>query len=285
MIGLYNLEPKIENTAMMQVSRYHKDRGDSVEHYWHLAHERYDAVYAFSIFDFSTKAFVRKDMICGGTGFDVRSRLPEEIERAELDYAIFPRCTTSYLWFSRGCIRQCPFCVVREKEGYIKAVEPKLLNQNGDTVTVMDNNFFANPEWPYAIERLVSIGLPTNICQGIDIRLFTDDHGEALAKLRRSGQLHIAWDNPREDISKNLLALTRFVPRHDIMCYVLIGFWSTEEEDLYRIRRLRELGVDPFVMPYDRNDNYQRRFARWVNHKAVFNTVSWENYAPRCKNA
>lgn len=27
-IGLYNLEPKIENTAMMQVSNYHKSIGD-----------------------------------------------------------------------------------------------------------------------------------------------------------------------------------------------------------------------------------------------------------------
>jgi hypothetical protein len=32
-IGLWNLEPKIENTALMQVSQYHKQQGDSVEMY------------------------------------------------------------------------------------------------------------------------------------------------------------------------------------------------------------------------------------------------------------
>ena len=30
-IGLYNLEPHIVNTAMMQVSQYYKDQGDEVE--------------------------------------------------------------------------------------------------------------------------------------------------------------------------------------------------------------------------------------------------------------
>jgi len=28
-IGLYNLEPEINNSAMMQVSQYHKEQGDS----------------------------------------------------------------------------------------------------------------------------------------------------------------------------------------------------------------------------------------------------------------
>lgn len=32
-IGLYNLEPKIVNTAMMQVSTYEKERGNGIEMY------------------------------------------------------------------------------------------------------------------------------------------------------------------------------------------------------------------------------------------------------------
>lgn len=35
-IGLYNLEPKIVNTAMMQVSAYHKNLGDDI--YIYIAH-------------------------------------------------------------------------------------------------------------------------------------------------------------------------------------------------------------------------------------------------------
>ena len=32
-VGLYNLEPRIVNSAMMQVSTYHKERGDEVKRY------------------------------------------------------------------------------------------------------------------------------------------------------------------------------------------------------------------------------------------------------------
>jgi len=36
--------------------------------------------------------------------------------------------------------------------------------------------------------------------------------------------------------------------------------------------------IDPFVMPYDKSDAYQKNFARWVNHKAIWRTVKWEDY-------
>ena len=41
---------------------------------------------------------------------------------------------------------------------------------------------------------------------------------------------------------------------------------------------LRKLKIDPFVMPYNKKERYQRDFARWVNHKAIFKSVAWEDY-------
>lgn len=146
MIGLYNLEPKINNTAMMKVSFYHKSLDDKVEIYNHLERYKYNKVYAFSIFNFTDKGYVTPEMICGGTGFDVKSRLPPEIESCSKDYSIFPHCNTSYVWFSRGCIRNCPFCIVRNKEGYIYSSWEVDLNPNSEYITVMDNNFFANKD-------------------------------------------------------------------------------------------------------------------------------------------
>ena len=72
--------------------------------------------------------------------------------------------------------------------------------------------------------------------------------------------------------------MIKHVKPYKIMCYVLIGYWSTPEQDLYRIEKLRELKIDPFVMPYNKSDPYQKRFARWVNHKAIFKTVKWIDY-------
>ena len=47
---------------------------------------------------------------------------------------------------------------------------------------------------------------------------------------------------------------------------------------------LRKFNTTPFAQPYrDFKNNVspsieQRRFARWVNHKAIFNTVEWNEY-------
>ncbi|MBU2685743.1 MAG: hypothetical protein KKF27_21085, partial [Gammaproteobacteria bacterium] len=238
-VGLYNLEPKIENTAMMQVSQYHKQKGDTVEMYHHLFPERYDMVYAFSLFKETNKSMVRDSMIKGGTGFDIKTRLPLEIEACAFDYSIFPNCETSYIWFSRGCFRDCPFCVVRKKEGFIHAVEPKDLNPKGKYISIMDNNFFGSPKWREAIDKLVEWNQPVDI-QGMDVRIFTKDMGEALQRLRIYKQLHIAWDNPKDDLTEKINLLTKYIKPSKIMCYVLIGYWSTPEEDLMRVEKLRE---------------------------------------------
>lgn len=276
-IGLYNLEPKIYNTAMMQVSKYYKDNGDQVELYNHFSHDSYDKIYAFSLFNFTDKGYCTKDMIKGGTGFNINSKLPKEIEDSDLDYSIFPDCQTSYIWFSRGCIRQCPFCVVNKKEGYIHTVPPKNLNPNGKYITVMDNNFFANPDWRSSINQLKEWGQPVDL-MGFDVRLFQPEHGEALNKLRIHKQLKFAWDNPDDNLTSKIKELTEHIKPYKLMCYVLIGFDSTPREDQERVETLRSLKIDPFVMPYDKFDPYQRSYARYVNHKAIFKSVAWSDY-------
>lgn len=282
-IGLYNLEPKINNSAMMQVSQYHKQQGDTVEIYSPLFHDSYDKVYAFSLFDFTDKGYVRDDMITGGTGFDITSRLPKEIEDCGLDYSIFPNCNYSIIWFSRGCFRNCPFCVVRQKEGYIKPVKPKNLNPNGEYIKVMDNNFFANPEWRTAVDTLLDWNQKVDL-QGIDVRIFDDEQGEALQKLKFHYPLKIGWDNPRENLDDKLEHLLEYVHPRAINCYVLVGYWSTEEEDLYRINHLWEdYQIDPYVMPFDKSSKYQRDLSRYVNNKILFKTRSWEEYCNGAK--
>jgi hypothetical protein len=275
-IGLYNLEPKVENTAMMQVSTYHKQLGDEVEKY--NPFETYDKVYCFSIFDYTKKWYIKPGFVCGGTGFDLTTKLPKEIEDCEYDYSLFPKCDTSYVWFSRGCIRACPFCVVNQKEGYIQSVTPKKLNPKGKYISIMDNNFFANPGWWGAIEQLKAWGQPVLFQSGLDVRLFDDEMGKALQSIKIYKQLHIAWDNPKEDLTEKIELLKRYVPKHKIMCYVLIGYWSTPEEDLMRSEKLRELKIDPFAMPFNRKDKYQKAFVRWVNHKAIWKSVKWVDY-------
>lgn len=277
-VGLIDIEPKVFNTAYMQISTYHKGRGDGVQWWSPLTGRQFDVVYCSSLFDFTNKSEVPKRAICGGTGFDVTSRLSQRIEACELDYSIYPRCKTSYIWFSRGCNRNCAWCVVRQKEGKFHQVKRKLLNPKGSYFTIMDNDFFANPDWENIILWLGQ--MPVDI-QGIDVRGLTSDMCQALNGLRRwkNKQFKIAWDNPFEDLRDDIAGLLKYVKPYKIMCYVLIGHNSTPQHDLDRVECLRQFKIDPFVMPYNKKDPYQKRFARWVNHKAIFKTVKWEDYS------
>ncbi len=277
-VGLYNLEPRIVNSAMMQVSTYHKSKGDHIELFNHLLKDSYDKIYAFSIFSFTDKGYVTSKMIKGGTGFDIESRLPDEIVECDYDWDLYPQCDFSIIWFSRGCIRDCPFCVVRKKEGNINPIDPKNLNPKGKYIKVTDNNFFANPKWKEAIKQLIDWDQPVEFNCGLDVRIFNKEQGKALQKLRIYKHLHIAWDNPKEKLIPKIKELCKYVKPYKIMVYVLIGYWSTSEEDLYRVEELRKLKVNPFVMPFNKKDKYQMRFARWCNRKEIFKTCKWEDY-------
>jgi len=280
-VGLIDIEPRIVNTAYMQISAYHKNRGDTVVWWTPLEHKVFDVVYCSSLFDYTDKSEIPDDVICGGTGFDVTSRLSRVIEDCDYDYSIYPKCRKSFLWFSRGCNRNCPWCIVPQKEGNIHPARLKNLNPKGEYIVVQDNNFFANKDWRFAIEYLLEDPkLPVDF-QGIDVRFLTEEMCQALNKLKHRKQIKIAWDDPAENILPHLKRALCYIHYWKLMCYVLIGYSSTEEEDLHRVETLRNLGIDPFVMPYDKSDLYQRSFARWVNHKAIFKKVPWEDYRRR----
>lgn len=266
----------------MQISQFYKQQGDTVEWYSPLYYEDYSNVYVASLFKNTPKPKKRPKFICGGTGFDdyesnIITKLPSEIEASEVDYSLFPNCQTSYLWFSRGCPHKCPFCVVPKKEGMIHSVEPKNLNPKGKTITIVDNNPFMNPRWEEMIEFLLLEKKPVNFCSGISVRDFSDLHGLALQKLHIHKQLNIAWDNPREDLRPKIEQLLKFIKPYRVQCYVLVEYWSTQQEDLDRIYWLQSRGIDPYVMPYKKT-RYGKDIARWCNTRKAIGSVRFEEY-------
>ena len=267
------------NIALMKIARHHRNKGDDVAFHSPLFDQDTDILYLSKLFRFTPdyEYSVNAQIIKGGTGYDAGSTLPDEVEILDPDYSIYPDCDYSMQFFSRGCVRRCPFCVVREKEGNIRQVEPMALNPNGTRIEVLDNNFFANPEWRKSVDKIFEWGQKINL-HGVDVRMLTEEQARVLNTLPHYKQIHIAWDNPQTDIAKHIRRMIKHVPAYKVMCYVLIGFWSTPEEDLCRVEKLRELGVDPFVMAYDRSDQYQRDFQRWCNHKAIFKSVKWQDY-------
>jgi len=55
-IGLIDIEPKIFNTAYMQISQHHKAAGDYVEWWSPLTDSQFDHVYCSSLFNFTDKS-------------------------------------------------------------------------------------------------------------------------------------------------------------------------------------------------------------------------------------
>jgi hypothetical protein len=281
-IRLLAPDSKMPNIAIMKLSTYHKQKGDDVDWYSHLFdYQDTDILYISKIFDFTPDVIYfpsKAKIVKGGTGYDIKSKLPKDVEEiTDLDYSLYPNCDYSMQFYSRGCIRNCGFCVVREKEGYIYPTKPYALNPKGKHIEILDNNFFANPKWRDAIEDLKQTGQPVNF-HGVDVRLLDKEQCEALNELKLYKQIHIAWDFPKINLKPKIEEITKYIKPYKLMCYVLIGFNSTQEEDLYRVETLRSLNVDPFVMPFDKSDPYQKNFARWVNHKAIFKSIPWQDY-------
>lgn len=278
------------NLALMKIARYYKDKGCDVE--WAMPlFEKYDTIHASKIFTFSPEPnwyeYNYRNLIKGGTGYDIKSRLQVDIDCiSNPDYSIYPNCNYSIQFYSRGCIRHCPFCCVHDKEGGIKAVEPMDLNPRGRWIEVLDNNFFANPEWRNAVEHLKKQNQPVKF-HGVDVRLMTDEMAYALNSLKLKNGVHIAWDLPKIDLRPQIKEMLKYIKPEKIVCYVLIGFNSTREEDYERLRYLKELKILPFVQPFRdftfkrSPSDYEKDIARWANRIWLFNTQDFFDYIPR----
>ncbi len=148
-IGLIDVDGHhYPNFALMKLAAWHRAHGDEVEWADAMFGSEYDRIYRSKIFTFTPDDNTpwKCEVINGGTGYDIKSRLPEAIERSTaMDYTIYPQYDFSIQFFSRGCIRKCPFCLVNAKEGLIHPVEPAQLNPNGRHIEVLDNNFFCKP--------------------------------------------------------------------------------------------------------------------------------------------
>jgi hypothetical protein len=273
-IGLIDVDSKLPNLALMKLKSYYPD----AEFAYPLTYERYDKIYASSIFDYTAKAWVLEKAIRGGTGFDITSRLPEGIERCQPDYSLYPDCNFSYQRFTYGCIRQCGFCAAWQM-GRFQELEPMNMNPKGKYIYLLDNNFFASKGWKQNIEWLIKQNQPVQF-EGIDARIISrnDKMLSMLNRVKLKGRMHMAWDFSKQNLTKDFEEIIKIINPEKIMVYVLIGFDSIQDEDLYRVEKLRSLKLRPFVMPYSRVDKYQRRFARWANRKAIFNSTKWEDY-------
>jgi hypothetical protein len=270
-IGLIQVDGKWPNLALMKLGTWHTQKGDDVT-LIDISSMKFDRIYASKIF-------------VGGSGYDVKSELPSDIEAIVPDYNKF-KLDHAIGYTTRGCIRDCGFCLVRAKEGILHDVDTTWITKA--KITLLDNNFLASKLWKEKLQFFIDKKLKVCFSQGLDIRLIDKEKAQMLAKVNyrdnsfKHKRLYFSFDNPYlEDLiveKVKLLKDNRIRPQH-LLFYVLVGYDTTFEQDMRRFYTLNELGCLPFIMIYNnRKDNKRLRdFARWVN-KRYYKVCKFEDY-------
>lgn len=286
------------NLALMKLSAYHKQQGDTIVFIKGIPTtaplEHCDKVYISCVF-FQNADAVRDyaaQFTCpvelGGSGLDLHLDLPHEIEHIMPDYSLYD-VDFSLGFTSRGCIRNCGFCVVPEKEGMIKDNAPisEFHNPTHNKVVLLDNNFGASPRWKENLAYIQEHDLKVNFNQGLDIRILTKEFAEKLAEVKyynwtfKKRSLHFAFDDLRyKDKFKEGIEtlISSGIPASHIMVYVLVGYNSTIQDDLERISTITHYGAVPYVMRYNSTKNRElAKLARWVN-RMYYQFIEWSVY-------
>ena len=294
-VGLIDVDShRWPNLCLAKLSAYHKARGDTVE--WWSPEGRYDLVYKSRVFtDLYSKDTIQVTnadaVIRGGTGYGPGPNLPNAVEHSRPDYSLYPQFPdTAYGFLTRGCPRNCGFCIVSGKEGR-KSVQTADLSEFWDgqrNIKLLDANLLACPGHEKLLAQLAASRAYVDFTQGLDARLLTEDNIAAINRIRLKG-IHFAWDSMRESdaiLEKLRLyaSLAKRKPNGDYATvYVLTNYDSTPEQDQYRVETLREMGYDPYVMIYEKPTAplITKRLQGWVNNKRIFHTVArFEDFQP-----
>jgi len=285
-IGLIDVDGhNFPNLALMKISAYHKKLRDKV--YWATI-DKYDMTYMGKVFTFTpefTMGFAEYGKIIrGGTGYDYNS-LPKEIDDQCPDYSIYPQFTEAYGFLTRGCPNKCSWCIVPDKEGTIRPYSDIEEFIDGRRIAIlMDNNVLASDHGLQQIEKIIKLGIKIDFNQGLDARLITDEIAQLLSRVKWYKPIRMACDTiaqiPHIEKATKLLRKHGATPSNYFV-YVLV---KDIPDSLTRVEFLRGLKLDPFAQPYidfsgkNKITKEQKRFARWVNHKAIFKSTKYENY-------
>lgn len=285
-VGLIDVDSLIANLALMKVSAHHKALGDRVKRYPRadeIVTEGADVVYVSTIFDFSRRPRIISDgaaIVQGGPGYDISVPLPCD-DTIYPDYGLFA-CDQAMGRITRGCVRRCPWCIVWRQDGRVRQVADLEDFWDGqERLRLLDDNLTAMPDlFIETCEKLTERKIRTYF-EALDIRLMTPEMATALKRVKRDGRVHFAWDSMKEEegVRRGIANLKKGgFGLSQASFYILIGFDTTPEEDLYRLWTLDGLGVESFVMPFNKFDLYQRRFARWANAKQLMNSIPFDKY-------
>lgn len=294
------------NLALCKISAWHKQMGDTVE--WATPFEHYDILYRSKIFNFSNDDLTPYNadrVIKGGTGYDVTSQLPEEIDNMQPDLSIYPNIPkgVSYGFLTRGCPNKCKWCVVPRKEGAIRPYWDVDRVANGNRkIILMDNNILSAGEYGLQqLQKIIDRRYRVDFNQALDARLVDKENAALLARIKWLDNNRIRFGcDTRGQIQECIRAMELidaegFTGQYFLYCMLNNNFTNS----FYRVnfwwqweKKVRSTGIGRHVyahaQPYRDPDNphqtipqWQKDMAGWVNKKAHFVAHSFQEFEPR----
>lgn len=280
---------------------------------------KYDKIFISKVFtdtEIDTDFLQLEIVEYGGTGFfyDKAPKLSCEIEHHMPDYHLYDEWVNEklskggnrndfkyYLDYSigfttRGCFRQCEFCVNRN---YKKVEKHSPLDEFVDDsrrkICLLDDNVLGSSQWKEIFEELQATDKPFQYKQGMDERLLTDEKCEVLFSSKYDGDYIFAFDNiaDYELIERKLQLLRKYTDKYPKF-YVFCGFdredkWDNKfwEQDIIdmikRIKLLMKYHCLPYIMRFNRyiESPYQgvyKTIGAWCNQPSFFKKKSLREF-------
>lgn len=277
--------------------------------------------------DWMKRCMIDKDRVSyGGTGFyfdkapnlapEIEHHMPdyslyndwieEEIKKAKLvkgenfNYKSFMVQFKEYTDYSigfltRGCFRKCKFCV-NQKYDNVFSHSPlsEFFDKTRKAICLLDDNFLGCSQWRVLLQELIDTGYPFKFKQGLDERLLTEEKCKLLFSAKYDGDYTFAFDNIRDYnlIEQKLKMIREYSNSKSIKFYVLVGFDSTDAEDIEncfkRLKLLMEYQCLPYIMRYQ-DKNYKPwaesefrgmyvAIARWGNQPSIYKKMSFRTF-------
>lgn len=301
-IGLIDVDnTRFPNIALGKIAAYHKLQGDTVE--WaDPMFGQYDRVYASKVFTFTPDFADLYDceVVKGGTGYDIHSVLPAEIDRLQPDYSIYPDIDskTAYGFLTRGCPNKCRWCIVPVKEGNVHPymdIDEITLDGLRPNVVLMDNNILACDYGIAQLEKIADKGYRIDLNQGNSARLVTDDVAKLFAQIRWIGSMiRFAADTPRQlaEVDEAMARIDRYrealgkKPAQYLVYTMIDGDISECYDRLsyFRSNKRMRIVAQPFRdfnNPNQTIPKWQKDMAHWANKRELWASCDFKDFVPR----
>ncbi len=285
---LIDADSTIPNLALMKLSAYHKEKGDAVE----LVHANLpyfptmkkvpfvaksaDKTYCSVVFEGNKDFIIGDDIVFGGTGVDLSTNLPDVVEDFNPDYSIYPDNDISYGFITRGCIRNCSFCKVPKKEGYIRKVANVDDIVRHKKVKFLDNNILSLPEHKAILTELVNKNIKCQFNQGLDIRLVDAENSVILSKMNYLGEFIFAFDNLKyKTLIEQKMRFLSWRKPYQLKFFVYIHPDMALFETVKRVVWLKENQCLPYIMRdincwHSKNSDFFVDLAAYCNQVHLF---------------